>query len=55
MKMVDDKISDTIDNKYFSLRLNTDLFKAFYTLDPNILLGKLEYYIWYTWHGLNVV
>jgi len=39
-----DKISDAIDNKYYSLGVFIDLFKEFNTLDHNILLGKLEYY-----------
>jgi len=39
-----DKISDAIDNKYYSLGVFIDLSQAFDTLYHNILLGKLEYY-----------
>jgi len=38
LEMVD-KISDAIDNKYFSLGVFIDISKAFDTLDHNILLG----------------
>jgi len=36
-----DKISDAIDNKYYSFGVCIDLSKAFDTLDHNSLLGKL--------------
>jgi len=42
LKMVD-KISDAINNKYYSLSVFIDLSKALNTLDINILLGKLDY------------
>jgi len=38
-----DKISDAIDNKYYSFGVFIFLSKTFDTLDHNILLGKLEY------------
>jgi hypothetical protein len=43
LEMVD-KISEAIDNKYYSLGIFIDLSKAFDTLNHDIMLGKLEYY-----------
>jgi len=39
-----DKISDEIEQVYYSLGVFVDLSKAFDALDDNILLGKLKYY-----------
>ena len=43
LEMVD-KISEAIDNKYYSLGIFIDLSKAFDTINHDIMLGKLEYY-----------
>jgi len=42
LEMVD-KISEAIDNKYYSIGVCIDLSKAFDTLDRTILVGQLEY------------
>ena len=46
MALIDitDKISQAIDNRFYSAGIFIDLSKAFDTVDHLILLSKLEYY-----------
>jgi len=39
-----EKISNSLDNRAFTIGIFIDLSKAFYTLNHNVLLGKLEHY-----------